>query len=502
VLLLGALVAAIALVVFTVRERHSHETPVQPSLEEASLSAPPYSSAFVRAGAPWTGGDAQKIKRLAQSTVAATAFPATTGVVLLDARTGDPLYMYNSSLSLVPASAIKLIVAAAALHDLGPDYRFETTTATDGSIRGGILNGNLYLVGGGDPELGSADLRAAVRELRDSGVRLIGGDVIADSTLYADETPNKTWDPEDLEYGWAAPPSALSIDNGAVQFTIAPDAGGGLAAIAIDPPGAAGRIIGGVRSASTDADNTIRIDPLPDASGFTLSGEIPYGEAQKYWRAIAQPSQTAATVMRTLLNQQGIAVAGTGITGKTPAGTTALWTHRSRPLAAIIKHMAYASDNHIAEQLLRAIGAQQSGLGSLDNGIGVERSFLESLGVDIAPLQIVDGSGLSAQNRVTARSLAAVLRSMLAGPDAARDAALLPAVGVDGTVRVRDLPADVLGKVLGKDGYIEGASSIAGYIKTAHHGVVIYVFLVNDWQNGFDAVWAGEDEMLARIARM
>ena len=78
---------------------------------------------------------------------------------------------------------------------------------------------------------------------------------------------------------------------------------------------------------------------------------------------------------------------------------------------------------------------------------------------------------------------------------------MLPRVGVDGTVHVRQLAPDVRGRVLGKDGYIEGVTSLAGYVKTAHHGLVIYVFLVNGWENGLDAIWASEDGFLSRLAR-
>jgi serine-type D-Ala-D-Ala carboxypeptidase/endopeptidase (penicillin-binding protein 4) len=393
-------------------------------------------------------------------------------------------------------------VAATALAQLGPDYRFQTSVESDGTIDSGVLHGNVYIIGGGDPELQTSDLQAAARAIKSAGVSLIDGAVIADGSLFSDESVNKTWDPDDLEYGWAAPPSALTLDDGAVQFTISPDADGGLAAVAVDPPGV-GRIVGGVRSVGEDDDNTLRIDPLPDASGYALSGQIPYGAAQKYWRSIARPSQVTASALRAILDRSGVGVTGPAEAGKAAVGGTALWTHKSRTLADIIKRMALDSDNHIAEQLLRSVGAQHALSGSLGNGVAAEKDFLHSLGVDTTRMDLADGSGLSPDDKVTASSLAAVLRSMLAGPDASRDAHLLPRVGLDGTVSAReDLPSDVLGRILGKDGYIEGVSSLAGYIMTAHHGVVIYVFVVNDWQQGLDAIWAAEDDTLARIARM
>jgi serine-type D-Ala-D-Ala carboxypeptidase/endopeptidase (penicillin-binding protein 4) len=491
--------AVIVIVAFSLYHGKQHVPAAAPVPAQSPYV--PYSSRFVQDGDAWTNASAAVVSGLASAAFNGGAFPPSTGVILMDARTGDLLYQHNAQMPLVPASTIKLIVTAAALAQLGPAHRFQTTIESDGAVSNGVLNGDLYIVGGGDPELQTSDLQAAARAIKASGIALIDGAVIADGSLFGDESVNKTWDPDDLEYGWAAPPSALTLDDGAVQFTISPDPSGGLASVAVDPPGA-GRIVGGVRSVSEDADNTLRIDPLPDNSGYALSGQIPYGAPQKYWRSIAHPSAVTASALRSILEATGVGVTGAATSGKAAANATVLWTHRSRPLVNIIERMAYESNNHTAEQLLRTLGAQHALTGTLASGIASEKGFLNAIGVDTSRMIIADGSGLSPVNRVTAASLAVVLRSMLAGPDAYRNTRLLPRVGIDGTVAVRNLPSDVLGRVLGKDGYIEGASSLAGYVLTAHHGIVIYAFLVNDWQQGLDAIWSSEDDMLARIARM
>ncbi len=465
--------------------------------------AVPYSSAFIRHGAPWDDEAAAAVARIASPVVNGPAFPAQSAAVIEDPRTGRVLYEHNAHMGLTPASTMKVIVAATALHALGAQHRFQTDIVTDGAVQDGTLSGDLYLVGGGDPDLATDDLRAAVRQIRADGVRLVDGAVVADGSLYGVDEVNKTWDADDLQYGWAAPPSAVTIDNGSVQFTITPDPDGGVAAVDVDPPGAAHRIVGHVATAPADADNTLRIDPLPDGSGFALSGAIPYGAPQKYWRAVAHPTAAAADVFKALAFSGGLAVTGDATTGKAPAGAaTTLWSHRSGPLAAMIAHMAFVSDNHYAEQLLRAVGANAYGSGTLHEGLTAEHAFLASLGADDAALRLVDGSGLSDDDRVTAAALVAALRSMVAPPDAQAQAALLPRVGMEGTVQYRPIAPDVIGRIRGKDGYIQGASGLAGFVETAHHGVVLYAFLVDDWQQGLDVVWRGEDDILARIARM
>jgi D-alanyl-D-alanine carboxypeptidase/D-alanyl-D-alanine-endopeptidase (penicillin-binding protein 4) len=213
------------------------------------------------------------------------------------------------------------------------------------------------------------------------------------------------------------------------------------------------------------------------------------------------PTQAAAIALRAMLIKAGISVGGGIAVGQAPTSAVPLWTRKSRPLAAIVRRMMFDSDNHIAEQLLRTAGAQRVGIGSLANGLEAEREYLQSVGVDQRGVTLADASGLSTADRFSAQAAAAVLRDLISDSDAAKDAALLPRVGVDGTVHVRNIAPDVRGRVLGKDGYIEGVSSLAGYVKTEHHGLVIYAFLVNGWERGLDAVWAGEDDYLSRLAR-
>jgi D-alanyl-D-alanine carboxypeptidase/D-alanyl-D-alanine-endopeptidase (penicillin-binding protein 4) len=236
--------------------------------------------------------------------------------------------------------------------------------------------------------------------------------------------------------------------------------------------------------------------------GFALSGAIPDGAAQKYWRSLKHPTVSAARSLRALLLQGGIRVDGAAGVQAAPPASQVLWQHRSAPLADIIKHMAYDSDNHKAEQLLHCLGRRVYGVGTLDNGLAAERRFLKNIGAWDAGTRLIDGSGLSTADRISAHSLAAVLRWMLSGPDASRIARVLPRIGVDGTTRWRAIAPDARGKVVGKDGYIAGASGLAGYVQTAHHGVLAYAFLVDDWRFGLYNVWRAEDDLLAELSRL
>jgi D-alanyl-D-alanine carboxypeptidase/D-alanyl-D-alanine-endopeptidase (penicillin-binding protein 4) len=416
----------------------------------------------------------------------------------MDGRTGRVLYSFNAHEALVPGSTVKLVTAAAALAALGPQYRFVTTFVSDGSIAGSQLHGNLWLVGGGDPELTSDDVRRGIAVLKRAGIAGISGNVYVDGSRYGPDTVSASLLADDLQYGWAAPATALTLDGDSVQFTITPKAGA-QASIAVDPPGQ--RVIASVQTVASDADNTLTITPLPGGAGYSVSGDIPYGAPQKYWRALPHPTRAAATSLLAMLKRAGIEVSGSAGTDQAPAQRFVLWRHQSRTLDQIIKQMFFLSDNHYAEQLLREVGWKAGGLGTLAGSLRAERQFLNLAGVPGNEVTLADGSGLSQRNKVSAAALALVLRFLLEQPLPEPPYTLLPRAGIEGTVQVRDLDQGALGRVFAKDGYVDSASSIAGYVLTAHHGPVIFAFVVNDWQQSLDAVWAAEDQMLDTIAR-
>ncbi|MDQ6767029.1 MAG: D-alanyl-D-alanine carboxypeptidase/D-alanyl-D-alanine-endopeptidase, partial [Candidatus Eremiobacteraeota bacterium] len=494
------MVVLLALSVVALHTLHTLQPRTGAHVQGAGLqTAPPQrQTAWLHAGSAWAPLQAQQLRAELLQHANDVAFPAATGILVIDGRDGRTLYSHNAHLPLIPGSVVKLVTAAAALGVLGPNDRFTTSIVTDGSREGGLLNGSLWLVGGGDPELTSDNLRAGVREVQLGGIQSVSGNIYADGSRYGPDQVASSWQADDLQYGWAAPASALSIDGGSVQFTITPRAG--LEAdVAVDPPGH--RVIASVETAGADAENTLRIDLLPNNSGYEVRGQIPFGAPQKYWRAVPHPTGAAAVSLLAMLRLAGITVAGTAAEKTAPAPNSLLWQHKSRTVDLIIKHMLLLSDNHYGEELLRAVGWKASGLGDLTSSLEAERTFMRNNAIPARGVVMVDGSGLSGQNRLTAQSIAATLRFLLQQPLPAAPFALLPRAGIEGTVAVRHLAPETKGRVFAKDGYIEGASALAGYVLSAHHGPVIFVFLVNEWEHGLDAVWTHENQMLDLIAR-
>lgn len=380
---------------------------------------------------------------------------------------------------ITPASVLKLVVAAVALDQLGGDHRFHTILAAQhGIAEDGTLDGNLWLVGSGDPSFRSSDLAGGVGMLARAGLRRVGGSVAVDADAMRAPELNPHWDPSDLGEDYAAPTSAVSIDGDTVEFDVAGTSPGEPAEVRIDPPSDAVQFTGGIRTTSSDGDADVTIAPQAARNTFAVSGSIAAGDLQKYWLPIKGVPQYAAAVLERLLADRGIATGAPAAVQRAPLDTIVLWDHRSAPLRAIEAHMLFHSDNHFAEQLLRAVGRERTGVATDQSGIATELRFLSERGIPTPGLRLSDGSGLAPDNRVAAITLARILSDAeLRGGDRSLYL-LLPLGGRQGTLKEYDFTT-ALGRVRAKSGHITGVASLAGYVNTLHHGRVVFAFSIN-----------------------
>jgi D-alanyl-D-alanine carboxypeptidase/D-alanyl-D-alanine-endopeptidase (penicillin-binding protein 4) len=407
-----------------------------------------------------------------------------------------PLFLRRDRTPLTPASTFKLLAAVTALETFGPEYRFETTLESLEPPRDGTIAGDVYLVGSGDPTLTSADLNGGAGEVARAGVTRITGSVIADASAFGGNEINTAWDLDDLQYEYAAGTSALAIDEGTVELHIVPTSPGAPARVDVRPPNDAVRIRGGVL---TSYASTLTIDRDLTGNTFTLGGRIAAGAEQSYFRPVVEMPRYAAAVQRTAFVRRSIDVAGAGRTGIAPLAATVLWRHRSRPLREILVDMLFHSDNHYAEQLLRAVGTRGATVGTEQTGGAVERALFRRLGVPDAGLRIVDGSGLAASDRIAALTLATLLARAALLPNGPVFIRALPRVGIEGTVRRRDVTT-ALGRARAKSGHIENVNALAGYVQTRSHGRVAFAILVNDRRADDGPVDDGIDRTLDVLA--
>jgi D-alanyl-D-alanine carboxypeptidase/D-alanyl-D-alanine-endopeptidase (penicillin-binding protein 4) len=443
---------------------------------------------------PWSAADVRALRARLSGPLDTSAL-ATSGIAIVDS-VGRTLFVRRAVRPAVPASTFKLLVAVTALQTLGPDYRFETTLEAADGPQNGIVDGDVYLVGDGDPSLTADDLRRGVGTLVRAGTTEIAGSVVADGALFGHREVNPAWESDDLQYDYAAGTSALSLDEGTVEFHLVPAGIGSFAHVEVRPRSDAVRVLGGV---TTAYDTTLSIERAPDRNDFTFSGTIAADAEQSFYRPVIDQPLYVAGVARSLMLQRHITVAGGVRAGTAPPGATVLWHHRSAPLRTLLAHMLFESDNHYAEQLLRAVGAREGAAGTEAAGAAVEREVLRGLGARTDGLRVVDGSGLAPTDRVAPIDLATLLARADLEPAGSVLYHDLPRVGIEGTVRRHDLTT-ALGRSRAKSGHIEDVDALAGYVDTHRHGRVAFAILVNDPRADDGLVDDGIDSTLDILA--
>ena len=423
----------------------------------------------------WSSSELARVRTmLAQTFAPAIGAGDRASLVVIGAR-GETIYSYGASNVATPASVQKLIVAYSSLNLLGPAYRFHTLLAADRPIgTDGALNGNLWLVGSGDPSFRSSDLQSGVATLRRAGLTRIDGGVAIDSTAVRGPEINPQWSAADAGEDFQTPVSGVSLDEDTEEFRVYGTAPGEAARVVTIPKSSDVHTFGTVTT-SSGADSVI-IAP-EDANTFAFSGYIPAGVEEKFWLPIHDIPRHAGDALQAMLAQSGIHTSAPSSAGKAPLDSIALWEHRSAPLPVLVTHMLYVSDNHFAEQLLRTIGGDVGGAADDQNGVAAELQFLHSRSIPTPGIRLFDGSGLAEANRVSAVTLAHILSDAELRDDGEELYPLLPAGGRDGTLKHYHFTT---ARVRAKTGHLSDADSLAGYVDTKGHGRLAFAFMIND----------------------
>ncbi len=426
---------------------------------------------------------------------------ARLGALVVKASDGSPVFALNGEAPLVPASNLKLVTALVALATLGPAHRFTTEVYADAPIDAEGAVDTLAIRGGGDPALTSEELWRLAADLHRLGLRRVRGDLLLDDTYFDSERWHPDWGSPSAR-AFHAPVSALSANYGAFQVQVVPLPGAGTAArVTIDPPLPFFDLVPNLRRG---ASTSVAVDRRATGARerITVTGSVRAGDSPlAIPRSTQNATAYAAAVLRLQLAALGIAVDGSDRFVPLPAGYTALLTFRGKPLAELVGLMMKWSNNNIAEMLLKDLGAQATGgPGSWATGVAATRRALDALGIGQSGLVMVDGSGLAATNRVTARILVDVLRaarqSFAFGPEFE---AALPIAGRDGTLRER--AADAADRARAKTGLLAGAAALSGYARTRSGDDVIFSIINNGADAGDTAAMAANDAFLEALVR-
>jgi D-alanyl-D-alanine carboxypeptidase/D-alanyl-D-alanine-endopeptidase (penicillin-binding protein 4) len=424
-------------------------------------------------------------------------------VLVVSLDRGDTLFALDPDSSRAPASNMKLLTSAAALEELGPDFRYRTYVVTQGDVSDGVLNGDLVLYGTGDPGISDRFYRSKTTvfeeladELLETGVTTVRGDLVGDRSFLPGPLRPEGWDPRDLNDHFAAAVSALSFNENVVSLRVESAARAGWKPTVHTIPDHAGLDV--VNQAVTVEQRGRlfigRDDPM---APILLRGQIQRG-GRDVWRelTVSDPAAYAVSVFRAVLAEKGITVVGDdrmtttaefspvgGVTITAPAVTSRprtriLATHVSPPLRDYLTVVNKRSHNLFTELIFRTLGRSREGTGSPEASARAVASALGDLGVDTAGVIQLDGSGLSPGNRVRAATFVSLLGHVAESDLWGELWATLPEAGNRRELaRMYRTPA--AGNLRAKTGTIEGVSALSGVVQSRDGERLAFSILVN-----------------------
>jgi D-alanyl-D-alanine carboxypeptidase/D-alanyl-D-alanine-endopeptidase (penicillin-binding protein 4) len=408
----------------------------------------------------------------------------TLGAMVVDLSNGQTLFEQNAGMPLIPASNAKLVVIAAAFERLGGDFKFETVF--------GLRGDDLVVIGGGDPAFGDPRLAkardqtttAAFHRLADAltrrGVTEIRGRLLFDDSIFDGQWTHPNWPANQHQAWYEAPIGGLNLANNCVEVWVEPAAAGTPPVVRMSPGNTALTVR---NTAKSGGKHRAIIDRRPGSPEIRLTGAVSksaiVGEV-----TVVDPGLFFAASLRTSLAARGIRIVGDmqrarlrNVDGTIPADIQRLTAEQS-PLVDIASRAGRNSQGMMAEGLIKMLGVRDAGVGSWASGAAAVSEFVRKLGVSPEECRFDDGSGLSRENRLSARATVRVLQHMQASRNASAFAACLSRSGIDGTLddRLRDLR----GRVIGKTGYINGVRTLAGYATTDSGRKLAFAFFYND----------------------
>lgn len=434
---------------------------------------------------------------------------ATFSIVVKDLADGKTLYAYDADRLVSPASVLKTVATATALEMQGEDFRFETTLEYDGTIKEGVLNGNLYIKGGGDPSLGSSHFAPDrstytpaqnkfipkwIAALKKAGINKINGAVVSDESIFDTEGSSIKWLREDMGNYYAPGSYGLSVFDNMYKLSLKTGTPGSRPVVrGTDPALSTIRFINYLKTTPVASDSAYIIGaPLSDER--YLYGVLPANRENYILKGdIPDPALFLARYLTTGLEREGITVTGEPTCcriesedGRWKEGERkTIITTYSPTLKEIASVTNHVSHNLFADALFKTVGLQyhpqkNEVISSFGRGAQVVAGHWKKKGLDVFPLRMNDGSGLAPADKVSAGFIADMLVYMATKSDAS-DAFItsLPQAGIEGSVRNLLKGSKLQGKARLKSGGITGVRSYAGYITKDGKTYAVAVFSNN-----------------------
>lgn len=434
------------------------------------------------------------------------------GIHVVDLATGKTVYARNDTQLFLPASNMKLFTTALALTHLGSTYTFETRLVREPS-------GDLVLVGSGDPSISGrvypydknardGDPLAAIENLADqavaAGLRRVDGNIVGDDRRYLWSPFPASWTADDMQNGYGAPVSALSINDNIVAVGIRPGASpGALARISLSPRLEYFAIDNRITTVAGSGAVSVHLARVPGTRQLLLTGTIGARSAGLTETVpLDDPALYAAHALYNALLNRGVTIRGRPTArhrldpGNPPMITGELLAVRhSPPLAELLRALAKTSQNLHAELMLREVAYIAQGDGTAELANRELLGMLEMIDVPPTEWRTEDGSGLARNDEVTPRAITSLLAFMAASPQGDLWQSFLPVGGEDGTLSNRLCCVSDGGGIAAKTGTLARAVALSGYAQSRGNGRLAFSILVNNFAAPSSQVRAWVDKI-------
>ena len=408
------------------------------------------------------------------------------GAYVQEVDAATPIIAVNPTRPMNPASVMKLVTTYAALELLGPPFTWRTAILAAQPPVDGVLDGDLYIKGGGDPKLTIENFWLLLRGLRGAGLREIRGNLIVDSSYFVvANTDQAAFDGEPLK-PYNVLPHGLMVNFKAVKFQFTPSKPGGPIIVTPDPVIPQITIVPSLRAVAGPCRDwrqgiRTRVDDSGDAAKVTFSGTMPSacGPQVSYLSMLSHPSFVFGA-FKGLWQELGGTISGSWRVGQADPAFHVLASYDSAPLTDAVRDINKFSNNVMARHLFLTLSAEPGGTGGReDRSSHILNAWLQAKELDIPDLAIENGSGLSRIERISAQSIARLLISAYGSQVMPEFIGSLPLVAVDGTMRTR-LRRDIMaGQAHIKTGGLNNVSTIAGYVRAADGRRYAVTFFVN-----------------------
>ncbi|OGU77426.1 MAG: D-alanyl-D-alanine carboxypeptidase/D-alanyl-D-alanine-endopeptidase [Ignavibacteria bacterium RBG_16_34_14] len=421
---------------------------------------------------------------------------ANWGVLIQSLETGEYFYRRNEDKLFHPASNMKLFTTAAGLILLGSEYKFSTSVFMNGTMDGSILKGNLIIQGGGDPTISgrfyNGDVYKVFNNWADSllafGIDEIEGNIIGDDNLFDDVGLGSGWSWDYETYWFSAPSGAISFNDNCVDLVVSVDTVTNQAKIKISPDTKYVTLVNDLSVVSKDTTALIDVYRERGTNIINIFGTVRAGrDSIKTYATVNNPTQYAMVVLKEVLERKGIKVKGYAVDIDDVEGSIdfskmeQLFVNYSLPLKDIIKVINKSSQNFFAEQLLKIIGLEEEGYGTVENGVKAVSGVLNEMGINPESLVMVDGSGLSRLDLVSPRHVVNILNFMYKSNYYIPFFNSLPIAGIDGSLGTRMKGTRAENQVRAKTGYLAYVRSLSGYAYTGDNEPIAFSIIANNF---------------------